>query len=110
MAAIPAGLPIGCNAMPAYVIACVTDAWDQDKLSEYREGNTHAVARHNGRFIARGGSVEILEGDYTPPRTVIIEFPDLEAAKGWYESDDYAPLRELRRSASKTDIWLVEGV
>ena len=43
-------------------------------------------------------------------RVVIIEFPDLEAAKGWYESDDYAPLRELRRSASKTDIFVVEGV
>jgi uncharacterized protein (DUF1330 family) len=96
--------------MPAYVIACVTDAWDQDKLTEYRARNTDAVAKHNGRFIARGGRLELLEGDYAPPRTVIIEFPDLEAAMGWYESDDYAPLRELRQSASKTDIWAVEGL
>ena len=96
--------------MPAYVIANVTKAWDEDKLVEYREGNTDAVAKHGGRFVARGGRHEILEGDYAPLRVVIIEFPDLEAAKGWYESDDYAPLRELRRSASKTDILMVEGV
>jgi uncharacterized protein (DUF1330 family) len=96
--------------MPAYVIACVKDAWDQDKLVEYREGNTDAVARHGGRFVARCGEQEILEGDYSPLRVVIIEFPELEAAKGWYHSDDYAPLRELRRSASTTDIFVVQGV
>jgi uncharacterized protein (DUF1330 family) len=96
--------------MPAYVIACVTDAWDQDKLVEYRERNTDAVANHGGRFVARGGRLEILEGDYSPIRVVIIEFPDLEKARGWYESDEYAPLRELRRSASDTDIFVVEGV
>jgi len=96
--------------MPTYVIASVTDAWDQAKLVEYRERNTDAVARHGGRFVARGGRHEILEGDYEPVRVVIMEFPDLDAARGWYESDDYAPLRELRRSASTTDIYMVEGV
>ena len=96
--------------MPAYVIACVKDAWDHDKLVEYRERNTDAVAKHGGRFAARGGRQEILEGAYSPLRVVIIEFPDLEAAKGWYGSDDYAPLRELRRSASDTDIFVVEGM
>jgi uncharacterized protein (DUF1330 family) len=96
--------------MPAYVIACVTDTRDQDKLIEYRERNSDAVANHGGRFVARGGRHEVLEGDYAPVRVVVIEFPDLEAARGWYESPDYAPLRELRRSASSTDILVVEGV
>lgn len=96
--------------MPAYVIASVTDARDQAKLVEYRERNTAVVADHGGRFVARGGRHEVLEGDYAPVRVVIIEFPDLDAARGWYESDGYAPLRELRRSASTTDIYVVEGV
>jgi uncharacterized protein (DUF1330 family) len=96
--------------MPAYVIASVTEARDQDKLVEYRERNTDVVAAHGGRFVARGGPHEILEGDYSPVRVVIIEFPDMDAARGWYRSDDYAPLRELRRSASDTDILVVEGV
>jgi uncharacterized protein (DUF1330 family) len=96
--------------MPAYVIASVTEAWDQDALVEYRERNTVAVAKHGGRFVARGGRLEILEGDYAPVRVVIIEFPDLDAARGWYDSADYAPLRELRVGASKTDIYVVEGL
>jgi uncharacterized protein (DUF1330 family) len=96
--------------MPAYVIAAVNDAWDQEKLIEYRDRNTEVVAAHGGRFVARGGSQALLEGNWEPLRIVIIEFPDMDAARGWYESADYAPLRELRRSASETDIVIVDGV
>jgi uncharacterized protein (DUF1330 family) len=96
--------------MPAYVIASVEDAWDQEKLVRYREGNTDVVAAHGGRFVARGGESAVLEGDWDPLRIVIIEFPDMDAARAWYESDGYAPLRELRRSASVTNIVVVEGV
>jgi uncharacterized protein (DUF1330 family) len=96
--------------MPAYVIAAVTDAWDQEKLVQYRDGNTEVVAAHGGRFVARGGEQELLEGDWDPKRLVIIEFPDMEAARAWYHSDGYAPLRELRRSASTTNIVIVDGV
>jgi uncharacterized protein (DUF1330 family) len=95
--------------MPAYVIASVSDAWDQEKLAEYRERNTDVVAAHGGRFIARGGTHETLEGDWAPKRLVIMEFPDIEAARGWYGSDEYAALRELRQAASDTDIVVVEG-
>jgi uncharacterized protein (DUF1330 family) len=96
--------------MPAYVIASVTDARDAEKLAEYRRGNTDVVAAHGGRFIVRGGPHETLEGDWDPVRLVIMEFPDADAARAWYGSDGYAPLRELRQSASDTDIVLVEGV
>jgi uncharacterized protein (DUF1330 family) len=96
--------------MPAYVIAAVTDAWDQDKLARYRDGNTEVVTAHGGRFVARGGAHVVLEGEWDPKRLVIIEFPDVDAARAWYGSDGYAPLRELRRSASTTDIVVVEGV
>ena len=48
--------------MPAYVIASVTEARDQEKLAEYRERNTDAVARHGGRFIVRGGHARDARG------------------------------------------------
>ena len=92
------------------MIADVRDARDQEALVEYRRGNTESVARHGGRFIVRGGPHETLEGDWAPLRLVIMEFPDMDAARGWYESDEYAPLRELRQGASDTDIVLVDGV
>jgi uncharacterized protein (DUF1330 family) len=96
--------------MPAYVIADVRDARDQEALVEYRRGNTDSVARHGGRFVARGGAMELLEGEWDTRRIVVIEFPDMAAAHGWYESDDYAPLKALRQSASDTNIILVDGV
>lgn len=96
--------------MSAYVIADVRDARDQDTLAEYRRGNTESVARHGGRFVVRGGEMQVLEGEWDTRRIVAIEFPDLAAARGWYESEDYAPLKALRRSASDTNIILVAGV
>jgi uncharacterized protein (DUF1330 family) len=95
--------------MPAYVIGDVRDDWDAEALGEYRRRNTDAVARHGGRFIVRGGEMELLEGEWDTRRIIVIEFPDMAAARGWYESEEYAPLRTLRRSASDTNIILVEG-
>ncbi len=95
--------------MPAYVIANVTKAWDKDALAEYRRRNTETVAAHGGRFLVRGGEQETLEGDWTGLRIVVIEFPDKDAARAWFDSEAYAPLKEIRRGASDTDIVLVEG-
>jgi uncharacterized protein (DUF1330 family) len=95
--------------MPAYVIADVRDARDQEALAEYRRRNTESVARHGGSFVVRGGSMEVLEGEWDTRRIVVIEFPDLAAAHVWYDSEDYAPLKTLRQSGSDTNIILVEG-
>ncbi len=95
--------------MPAYVIANVTEARDRDALAEYRRRNTATVAQHGGRFLVRGGEQETLEGDWPGVRIVVMEFPDAAAARAWWDSGEYAPLKELRRGASDTDIVLVEG-
>jgi len=96
--------------MAAYVIADVRDVRDTDALLEYRRRNTDAVAAHGGRFIVRGGEVALLEGEWDTRRIVVIEFPDAAAARAWYESDAYAPLKTLRQGASDTNIILVESV
>jgi uncharacterized protein (DUF1330 family) len=95
--------------MPAYVIASVREAHDPDALAEYRRRNTDAVAAHGGRFLARGGTIDVLEGEWDPLRVVIIEFADLATARGWYESDDYQPLIGIRQGASTTDMLVVDG-
>ena len=66
--------------MPAYVIADVRQALDQEALVEYRRGNTESVARHGGHFVVRGGDMEVLEGDWDTRRIVVIAFPDMAAA------------------------------
>jgi uncharacterized protein (DUF1330 family) len=96
--------------MPAYVIAAVTEAHDDEALAEYRRLNTEAVAAHGGRFVVRGGGLEVLEGDWSPLRVVVIEFDDVDAAKRWYESDAYQAAIPIRQGASTTGLVLVEGV
>jgi uncharacterized protein (DUF1330 family) len=96
--------------VPAYVIGSVTDAWDQAALEEYRRRNTDAVANHGGRFVVRGGEQELLEGDWPSLRIVVIEFPDMAAARAWWSSDEYEAIKPLRRGGSTTNIILVDGV
>ncbi len=95
--------------MAVYVIANVTEARDRDALAEYRRRNTETVAAYGGRFLVRGGEQETLEGDWPGVRIVVMEFDDADAARAWWNSEEYAPLKELRRGASVTDIVLVEG-
>src|SRR3954468_3889176 len=95
--------------MPAYVIASVTEAHDDEALAEYRRRNSAAVEAHGGRFVVRGGAMEVLGGDWAPLRVVVMEFDDLEAARRWYESDEYQAAIPIRQGASTTGIIVVEG-
>jgi uncharacterized protein (DUF1330 family) len=96
--------------MPAYVIADVRDAWNADDLAEYRRRNTDTVTAHGGRFLVRGGESEVLEGDWPTRRIVVMEFPNGDAARAWWSSEEYEAIKPLRRGASETNIILVDGV
>jgi uncharacterized protein (DUF1330 family) len=95
--------------MPAYVIAGVTEAHDDEALAEYRRRNTAAVEAHGGRFLARGGAIEVLEGDWAPLRVVIIAFDDVDTARAWYASEEYQAAIPIRQGASTTGLIVVEG-
>ena len=95
--------------MAAYVIASI-EVTDPATYDEYRKGVAATITQHGGRFLARGGAVEHLEGSFMPKRVVILEFASMAAAKAWYASPEYAPLLALRKQASKGDLVLTEGV
>jgi uncharacterized protein (DUF1330 family) len=95
--------------MPAYVIADV-EVQDPETYARYRELSGPSVARHGGRWVVRGGEHETIEGDWNPGRVVIIEFDDIDAARAWWNSEDYREAAEIRRSASVGKFLLVEGV
>ena len=95
--------------MPAYVIAHI-DVKDPVRYADYIKMSPISIQKHGGRFIARGGKVETLEGTWQPKRLVLIEFPTLEAAREWYASDDYAPAKALRQATSRGDLVVIEGV
>jgi uncharacterized protein (DUF1330 family) len=96
--------------MPAYLIALLRAAdLDAQALHDYRTANTPLIERHGGSFVVRGGRIQSLEGA-APDRVVVIEFPDADAARAWYEDPDYQAIIALRQSAAETDILIVDGV
>ena len=95
--------------MPAYVIV-ETDIHDPEQYEQYKAASPAAVAGGGGRFVARGGELAVFEGDWSPSRLVILEFPDLETAKAWYASENYQEAKKLRDGAARLNMVAVEGV
>ena len=95
--------------MPAYVIAQI-EVTDTKAFEDYRRRVPDTIAKYGGEYVVRGGALEVLEGNWAHPRCVIIRFPSMERARAWYESPDYAGPKALRRSASRGNLVLVEGV
>ena len=95
--------------MAAYAVIDV-QATDEDKAARYRELSGPSVEKHGGRFIVRGGATDVLEGTWDPERIVVIEFPSSEAARTWYESDEYRQARAVREGAGTWNMVVVDGV
>ena len=95
--------------MAAYVIV-ETDVTDPEQYEHYKAASPAAIAAGGGRFLVRGGEHVVLEGDWQPPRLVMLEFEDLEAALRWYESDAYQEAKKLREGAARFRAVAVEGI
>ena len=95
--------------MPAYLIAehLISDA---TRFEEYRSKVVPMLERYGARYLTRGGSHEVLDGDWKPTRVVIIEFPTMDALHSWYRSPEYQPLIELRRGAGQDVLIALEGI
>ncbi|MBB3280587.1 DUF1330 domain-containing protein [Mitsuaria sp. BK037] len=95
--------------MPAFIIADVT-VTDADQMAKYREWSTKAMQEHGAEVLVRGGTIEVLEGDWTPSRLVVLKFPDRTAARRFYESETYQHAKSLRQQAGVMHMVVVDGV
>jgi uncharacterized protein (DUF1330 family) len=95
--------------MPAFLIADI-DITDPATYEDYKRQVAPLIARSGGRYVARGGRNEVLEGDWEPHRLVGLEFPDMAALKAWYDSPEYAPIKRIRENAAKGRLTALEGL
>lgn len=95
--------------MPAYVVVEVA-VHDAQTYERYKQLAPPAITAYGGRYLARGGATEALEGEWKPPRFVILEFPTVERARAWWNSPEYAAAKALRQASSETRMLLVEGL
>ena len=95
--------------MPAYIIADI-EVTDPKAFEEYRLKIPALIEKHGGRYLARGGAVEVLEGSWVPARAVILEFPDMAALKRFWDAPEYKPLQAIRQASTNSHLIAVEGI
>ena len=96
--------------MSAYVFFDILEITDSGKMEGYGRQIGQTVEQYGDHYLVRGGRLHVMEGDWRPVRPVIIEFPSLEQAYQWYESEEYKELRALRSAAAKLNAVFIEGV
>ena len=83
---------------------------DQAVFSDYAARAPAVMLAHGGKYLARGGATEVVQGDWTPNRVVVVEFDNVEQVRAWQDSPDYVELKAILNKSSNTNIIVVEGV
>ncbi len=94
--------------MPAYVLVELS-IHDPELYEEYKQLTPETIEAYGGRFVVRGGKTELLEGDWNPERIVLLEFPSVERAREWWESEEYTRARLIRQRAAETRMIILQG-
>lgn len=95
--------------MPAYLIGQIT-VRDAATYERYKQLAPPSIGVYGGRYVARGGATETLEGSWRPPRLVILEFPSIERTREWWNSPEYAAAKALRQTCADTEMLVVDGL
>jgi uncharacterized protein (DUF1330 family) len=98
------------GTVAAYVIY-QGEVLDPERYEEYKVKAAESIAAAGGRYLVRGGDVEVLEGEAPAGRTVLLEFKTMQAALDWYRGAEYTEVRNLREGAARVSrLYLVDGV
>jgi uncharacterized protein (DUF1330 family) len=95
--------------MPAYLVVQSTIN-DEAQYQKYRQAVVPFIASFGGRLVARGGKVEVLEGEHDARPVVMFEFPNMDAIHAFWNSPDYVPIKKLREGIATLNIWAFPGV
>jgi len=95
--------------MSAYFLVDIREVKDMAKMDEYRSHVAPTVEKFGGRYLVRGGPFEVVEGTYQPVRLAMLEFPSMEQARQWYDSEEYRELKKMRLAATLCNGFFMSG-
>ncbi len=95
--------------MTAYMIVD-NEVTDPEGFREYQTRVGSTLEPYGGKFLVRGGKYETLEGDWHLHQVILLEFPSVEQARRWYQSNEYAPVKDIRLKTAHTQAILVQGI
>jgi uncharacterized protein (DUF1330 family) len=107
-AAVAAQLFAGEWHMSAYVVVEI-DIHDAETYERYKALVPPTIAAYGGRYLARGGAIETLEGEWMPARLVLLEFPSAERARAWWSAPEAASIKAMRQQSARTRMIVVAG-
>jgi uncharacterized protein (DUF1330 family) len=96
--------------MPSAIIIANVRVTNPTQYEDYKKFSTLAMQAHGAEVLARGGAVEVLEGDWTPDRIVILKFPSVDKARAFYDSPEYGKARTARDGAAVMRMVVVEAL
>jgi uncharacterized protein (DUF1330 family) len=96
--------------MSAYVIVD-TRIKDAEAYETYKAQARPIAEKYGGVYRARGGELDVVESDlWSPTRIVIVEFPDMQSARAFVNSEEYAPVKAIRRANADCSLVIVDGI
>jgi uncharacterized protein (DUF1330 family) len=92
-----------------YVISEI-EILDETAAKSYMKLAEYSITKYEGRYLVRGANAEVMEGEPSKRKVVIVEFPSMERAHEWYESPAYAKALQFRNQALNRQLTFVDGV
>jgi uncharacterized protein (DUF1330 family) len=92
--------------MSAFVLVEV-DIHDPEVYEEYKKLTPGSMEPYGGKFVIRGNPIQVMEGEWTHDRLVLLEFPNKEKALEWYNSENYQKAKKIRQKASSANFFIV---
>ena len=95
--------------MAAFVITEV-EITNPEVYGQFLQQVSPTVEAHGGKFVARGGAIDVILGDWAPKRIALLEFGSVDQARAWINSPEDTALNEMRESSSNINMVVVEGL
>jgi uncharacterized protein (DUF1330 family) len=96
--------------MAVYMIIEAKEVMDRTRYGEYIEKVPRTIEKYGGKYLARGGQVTVVSGDWKPARLIIVEFASMEKYHAWWRSPEYREIAPLREQSAKANAVVVEGI
>ncbi|HNX90317.1 MAG TPA: DUF1330 domain-containing protein [Candidatus Omnitrophota bacterium] len=96
--------------MSVYMLIEAKKVMDPEMYGEYMKKVPPIIQKFGGRYLARGGTINAVLGDWKPMKIVIVEFESMEKFGAWYNSPEYRAIAQLREKSAKVDAVVVEGL
>ena len=95
--------------MTCYIVALI-NIHDREQYALYEAGFMEVFQKYQGTMLSVDEAPELVEGEWSWTRSVLISFPSKADAKAWYQSSEYQSIAQHRFAGSRSNIVFLNGM